>query len=98
MEISPIKLLRRVLAETPRVSSSTRMEIQQLLFRIDMPAAKDQTAEKLLEMLKLGFAAEKLSDEELADWLIKEVWADTEVDSIEHALLSEAINRLQNKE
>lgn len=101
MEISPIKLLRQVLEETEnggRVRSTTRSEIARLIERIDDGTVDEQTTTRLLDMVKLGFAAEKLSDEDLAGWLTREVWADMEIDSIGNALVGEAISRLEKRE
>jgi len=99
MEISPIGLLRKVLSETEnggRLRTMTRNDIGRLLGRIDSGRIiGEQAVDRLMDMLKLGFAAEKLTDQELADWLIKEVHADMAVNSIEHALVWEAIRRLE---
>ncbi len=50
--------------------------------------------ETLMEMLKQSFKAEQLSDTELADVILIKVWAKYDMDSVESAVLDEAIFRL----
>lgn len=65
---------------------------------INQPEKDDEgraaLVEILLGMLKTGFKAQKLSDTELADIILINIWAEYDIDSIESAVLDETIFRL----
>ena len=60
------------------------------------PHSDKQTAEFLLKMCDNVKKVEPMTNDELADALCNEIWADIDMSSRESALLSEAMRRIRD--